>query len=224
MILSEMKSTPLSMNIDLDLLERAMDSLNPTCVEKVFSMPRIENSSYFEYAQISTALVPQVEQELNEGDKPDVFIVGNDGYYLSSAHDDNLWPVGLKDLMKRGSNVTYFLTSPTEESLVTFRKLCLDAKSQNLPGSFRVITIDDSEKNQPLPKDVKHAIDTWETHHFAVFKEPNLLWLEGCHEPNSTTAIDCQFLGRDASKGSYAWELYHDASEKIRPFTKVVVE
>jgi hypothetical protein len=206
------------MNINLEKIRE----LNRTLIEQALDesrrkpLPRIEGAKYFPSANISTRLVPEFRRELMPFEIPAVFVVGNDGTYLGAGHEENLWPDALSELLERGCSIDYLLVSPKESSVQSFKSLVRDAERKGWTGKLTLLR--GPANLDALPLHVRQALDVWSTHHFIVFTDPKLLWLEGRHDENSTIATDCQFVPRKVAETSWVWEIYDKAVKSVRPY------
>ena len=190
--LDEMLNRPISSaSLEIALRgpidERFSDSIFPP-----------QSTAYFPIAQIATSLFPLVNKYVDS--TTHVRITGYDGPSFSAKSYP--WTSYLENWLERGVSVEYFLQNPTAEALEIIRGL----SRRHGKGSFQAFVLDAKAE---LTSDEKRRLSAWKTFHFALFSNPELVWVENYHPPGTTEARECRYLdARDQSSPLYL-ELEH---------------
>jgi len=138
-------------------------------------------------AQIATTLNPLVVDHVNE--RSSIVILGNDGPNVSEP--DYPWKVYLKEWLEAGSEISYLMFDPSEATKIILKEL-----SDDFPGMFRAYKI------------LGDRFDRYRTcQHFALFQNPKMLWIEGEHLPETTTASDCSFFPEGVAERSMDYQV-----------------
>ncbi len=97
------------------------------------------------------------------------------------------WRDLIEDWLRKGARVRYLVQEAGEEGRKSLRGLA----AGGFEGTIELFVLKAGERESDLALDAKDF-------HFAVFRDPDQLWLEGSHTADGLVALDCEYVPRAA--------------------------
>ncbi len=105
---------------------------------------------------------------------------------LHGLAEEPSWARVLAKWLKRGAAMRFLVQAKGRKGESVLRELAKGG------GKVRLFVVRDAERRSDLVRDAKDF-------HFAVFRSPDQLWLEGSHPAGEAHARDCEYVSRASS-------------------------
>ena len=151
-------------------------------------------------AAIASDLSPLVRDQLTE--QSVVRIVGYDGFSLTKQ--DYPWRAELAKWLSQGAEVRYLLQEPLPETSHALQDV------RRMAGSKGQIEVRDADENGE-----SGIISHWNTFHFVIVENPNMLWVEECHPHHDTTALRCHFFDATQTPHIPAYPMLREQFDRV---------
>ncbi|MCB1237902.1 MAG: hypothetical protein KDM91_22745 [Verrucomicrobiae bacterium] len=147
--------------------------------------PEVFGGEHLETANIASHLVPRFAKHLIAS-KSRIRIVGYGGPNFAPVYE-GAWTSALRSWLLKPCLVDYFLQDPSESALSVLKDFLAE-----FPENFRVFVKARSEEVYTDQERV--LLKRWIREHHVAADEPDQLWIERDHPPESTDAHDCFYF------------------------------